>query len=258
MAAETNFIGIEIEFDMGRIEESMDAFARALGISARFVAYDQIRLWVNSLMTKFTHPRKAAAGRKKVTGDLYKLFSPVDKQFEQFLQERLLAGQEPLPAGTVIDFSGNQAAIKNRHMRYRNRRGNVRYKAVTMKTIGQVKITNQFYLRKRDFEKYRKEQVKKVGRLKAGWLPAADYYAGKAKAAPVSAAWIRKNAQREGSVQDAMDIDGSGFLMATNAVPYAAQKISQRDVDRSGTIRELDMARNVEKRADQLIARYFS
>jgi len=90
-----------------------------------------------------------------------------------------------------------------------------------------------------------REAQRRVGRVKAGWLPMVVKFRGRTPPGYVT----RHKGLREGTAVDAMRRDGNGYLMAENRVPYADRK-SRRDSLMTVTqrTRQRDLDRHMEKR----------
>jgi len=217
---------LALNIDTGNIEKQLEQLAFASGKTVEDVARDQMRLWLNDLIKRTPPFPKGNTGKgnsidARRTGE-----GAVESGFSEIFWPVF-----PRRKGnnlTALVLSG----ILNVHKKSRDIRGRTRRN--TAKKIA---------AHRSDLKKAIRQVKKHVGRLKAGWLGAADQLKTKTPGRVIAPVWVKRHNER-GSYRES----GRGFLdfdaVAQNKVDYASlrggmrsiiaftQKIRQRDLDR--------------------------
>ncbi len=228
-----------ITIDTKSFNREVDKFAKRYGVSAKDVMHDQMRLWVKDLM-KVTPPKTGGQGKKAILRDLRKIMVPMKDSKKLRFYEKTFGRYVP---EYVFNYIGK--SLKEWHRGKRDRTGRVRDVNNAKHKVGGYTFADKMYVKRSIFNKYLREKQKSVGKLKAGWLPAARLFGLRAPA------WVMKQASIRGSAVDRMKKDGSGFLEAVNSVPWA-QEVIGRWVDFTRRTRVRDLQKHLQKRLDRL------
>lgn len=232
--------GIEgIVVDVAAFRKEIDNFAVKHNVSAKTVMYDQMRLWMQDLIKTFP-PRVYSRGREAIESDIRRLFVSLDDQdvLDYFAErfgrkpprrmgkKRGGAIQRELP-GVKFNFTGDQGMMRAWTSANRSKTtGRVKYSSHPVATIGKWTFVSEMYAPARSIKKLIREKQKHVGTLKAGWVPAADFFARKSRAGVRVPGFVRRvKSSRSGinfgTYSDEMTDKGTGYLEAVNEVPYA-------------------------------------
>ena len=259
-----------ITVDTKGFAKQVDRLAREIGLTAKIVMRDQMRLWLNDLMKRFpptgakglTATGKGSIsaskqGKDRVAKDVRKVIVGVDdadmkemRQGERIFLVHKTKGVEFGGTGAIYgvdrdlyDRSASMSRIRAHHERFRRKSdGRVTEaragseKGRNTLNIGRWKFVDKLHVKKSAQRRYIRERQKQVGKLKAGWLPAAQVFGARPPA------FVRKQATRLGSSSGlgTMNDSGDGFFEAQNNVPYAGRfgrimrfsaKVRQRDLD---------------------------
>lgn len=244
-------IPIKVGMDFSRVLGDLDLIARQAGVSLQFVCEDQMRLWCNWLIGDI-HPRSKGIGKKAVAKDANKIFAAVPQGtlFKMFEAQR--TGRDF--GAATINVSGNLTAMRAYHAQRRSR-GRVRYNAGVIAQFGKMRVWDKMYVDRASLKRFIALASAAVGRLKAGWLPAADRWASRVNASAFMT-WARGTAHSEGTSGGMISSDGSGSIFSTNSVPYAAAEIKPERIAFGQRLREADAEKRLEKRIDDLVARF--
>jgi len=251
---------IAIDYDSGDIARKLGILARKIGVTVQLVAYDQMRLWVNDMIRR-TPPKTKGQGKKAIKTDLNLLFVEVrNDSFREFLEHRVVNRKFVSPA-LQFNLDGNKGRMKRWHQRHRatggSKAGRVRYKGVVIGQFMGVDFVNKMYVSREAFNAYLAKVQEGVGKLKAGWIPAAQFYAKKSNGPWRAPPWVMAQSKQMGDFTDLMRPSGSGFIEARNFAPGADNNRSiQRWAAFTGRTRDRDISKNAEKRLDKIIDQF--
>lgn len=207
---------LSVSIDTGNLEKQLKQLAKVSGKSVQHLVYDEMRMWSNDLIKRFPpFPAGGSAkgasvaakrvGEKAVTAGFHSLFYEVPGP-----------GATNTKRSTISKGSG----IALRHKRARNKRGRVEAGRGIRARVG---------AKRADLNRTIKKVKKHVGRLKAGWMKSAAYYARKSRGKVKAPAWVKRHSER-GSVSDRMRRDGNGSAAASNTVDYASAPSSIKSI----------------------------
>jgi len=245
--AEQIYIGF---VGMAAVEKQVSDFVEKFGKQYAFTCIDVMkqvmRMWVSDML-KMTAPYSSSdmvkmgtpstsvqdsegnnmtarlMGKRAVERDLRKLFMPVDDEANS--AKRWWTGKDgqlwfKKADDTVmkvdddsLQFLKGGAAQSSMAAYHKANRG----------ADGRVKRrTKMLFVRANQFKKYLKAEQSAVGRLKAGWVVALRAFGGK-----TPPAWISANPRGTAGSASAttMNAQGTGYLSATNSVPYVLRKM---------------------------------
>lgn len=179
---------------------------------------DQMRMWLNDL-TRKTYPQTAEKGKRAVARDIGKLFVGIERP--EILDWIRKAMRKRDPAGFFNEYHGEQSlAAIHRKMRTR-RTGRVDFRGRGKVQLGTWAVPMKWHVLKADLDAYRRAVLSDVGRLAAGWLPAAHHFGATAPS------YVERHAgDAEGTFSDTMKDNGSGKLEAVNTVMWASPKLN--------------------------------
>lgn len=249
---------LSIKLDDSKLQRKLQRLAEKSGVEVGFIVEDQMRLWVNDILRQ-TEPKSLKIGRERIRNDAERLFTPIDDQGaikawkEQAVKE---AGQDVFTRTKRggMRISQKQLSInsvqkmKSIHRANRSKKGGVRKKTLIKAWGGEGIVPRPL------FNKFLKEQYKRVGFLKSRFGKAALHYARRTNGrTPAYKNWIRKHIPG-GSVSGKIDRFGNGSISSINDATYAAQRMlgkswwtisqgkRQRDLTRGGFKRMSDLA----------------
>ena len=257
--------------DKLQANKELQAVATQFGLTLRDLMYDQGRLIAQDAI-KRSPPGKRnqgvqkqrAQGIKDVTTDLKKAFWPTDyeepienwhnrldeKGYEIFVETK--NGKKKLDRKSVL-LDASMQEMRKIHKKYRNAKGKVRFPYDKTKVAA-----GKYAVPKKTFNRYLKAQIKKIGNLKAGFLPGADHFAGlgntTTKAVP---AWVRKQTNKTGThINNVNKKTGTGGLVIINNVDYAETAITKGFIAQLEHRREQDIKKQAMKRIRQLTRKH--
>lgn len=264
---------MRITLDMVRANKELTRTAEAMGVTLRDLMYDQGRLLAQDATTKVKPGDPSAgpaaqkkAGQEATTGDINKMFFGADNKaalshwFDRLQTEgreimtTTVRGKVKLASAKLIQ-SASMSEMGRLHRQHRDKRGRVRFAGRPEEVAG-----GKYVVPAAALKKYIASEVKKVGQLKAGFVPAADYFAGLVNTTSRGIpAWVRKQAARMGSKTNAVNRKtGVGYLEAINDVPYvdiaipratrsSLESTRQKDIERQAIRRIRAMSRNLNR-----------
>lgn len=255
---------MRVIFDALQANHELRAVASAAGITLRDLMYNQARLLAQDAVRR-TPPGKPGdnvstqkkAGVNATTGDIEKMFWGVDRKAEvnRMMKQAAKAGgvamvqtnqgEKMLVSSMILpDASG----IPFAHRSKRNRKGRVMFRGDSS-----LMAAGKYIVARTDLNRFIRAQVKKVGQLKAGFIPAADYFAAlggtTAKRIP---AWVRKQIKMGSQVNGVNRKTGTGFIVVSNDVPYADTAITKSLQNFLERTRQTDINKHAKKRMNQL------
>jgi hypothetical protein len=227
--------------------------------------WDQLRLWTQDVMRK-TAPTKLSKGRETVAAGMTELFEPAESAAAFISWRDRLAEQN----SDVITYTKtgkmrltNKSArattasqMRRIHKASRTRRGGVSRKKVN-RTTPDIAFRGKVIVYKSEFNKLKRELQAKVGHLKAGWVPALEFWARKSKSVAKIPIWVMRQASKKGFAGGRIDETGNGSIEAVNAVVYANSRLSQDNVvELTKQGRQRDLTKGAFKRMDSLAERF--
>ena len=255
----------KLEFDAKDTIRNLKKLADQVGLTVRDIAYEQKRLWLNDLIRR-TPPKTLREGRHAVAGDITKMFQPINNPtMLDVWEEELKAGGFELTRTTKrgkVAISRKQITASSRsaiamiHERHRRKSGS---------RAGRVKFTRdnqrvwggKWLVPRKDLKAHLLLKKKHIGKLKAGWLPAAQYYAGKAHGSVKAPGFVRRHGSKYGAYTDTMNKSGSGDMVSRNQVVWAGKsRYLKRWVAFTGHVRQKDIVKHAYERLDQLAKRF--
>jgi len=250
-------MSFEMILDKRLIDKAIDKFGDKYSVTAREVLFDQHRLFTKGMMAG-TPPKTMAIGRVSVKKDLEKIFVPINRQdvldwyAENFGKKPKGVGKKVRKhtrslesQGVFFNWNGNKARMKGFHDRFRTgpQKG-VRFKSRKVTVSKDLEFGTGMYVPASKLKSYTRDTQKSVGKLKAGWVPAALKYGVKVSG------WIMRHTERRGGWEDRSTKMG-GELSSINRVPWAKKKIG-RLKDFESKKRQLDMKKHMERAVERI------
>lgn len=246
---------------MGDIAYKLGEYARELGFNIGHVLRDEARL-AGQNAVRYTFPEKKAHGVKRVESDIKKLFD-TERNTTQHWE-----GRGGVPAGYIAVKDGvgpiflvegmkwgrswSAAAVAKVHEENRDpSTGRTKSIAGSNEKVGNWNVSRRNIAKRSSVRKHIANTKKKVGQMKAGWLPALNHFARMSKASTTAPPWVIAQKKQMGSYIDTVTPGGSGTLTLINNVDYwpAAKKelleglvtsIAKKRMNNPNTWRRLD------------------
>jgi hypothetical protein len=156
-----------------------------------------------------------------------------------------------LPNAT-FNWAGDEGKMRAFYFSWR-KNGRVQYRAREAQ-IGPFKFSDKQYVPGPVFRRFLKSRQKHVGQLKAGFVPAVDYFAGKTAGRSVVPAYVR-NAPQKGQAVDAATPSGDGYILLHDQVPYASRLVNLV-VGTAQNRTEAYMEKTTPKQMDKVVERF--
>jgi len=259
---------VEVGVAWEKVYAAITEFAKRQKVELRWVYYDQMRLWANDLIKRFP-PKSQGQGERRVAKDINRIFMSDTKDIDamwpakvngQIIDAMIFKRKD----GSIIGVdralyfpSPSQSDMENHHDNYRDSRGHVtQRKAYHMRPEGRWKFIDFFVTPQPDIDAFIMWRQSHVGRLKAGWLGAANYWAAKSNGTVKADGYVTRHGDAWSGHGGDIGNDGSGWLMSANCVPYARDPHYQQIVVYSASVRQKDLMHWAQKRLDQLEARF--
>jgi len=221
------------QFDKGLRKHLKD-----MGVTAQFVGRDTMRTFVNSIV-KFSFPETKKKGNAVIERDLEKVFASMDNPdvlafFNHTFGDGTASARGKVKSKSArsqarkrlpdvrFNWQGDLGQMKQWH-ESRRKAGKVSWKDRTVATIGNWKFGNQMYVPSTAYNKFERQKKKNLGKYKAGWANAAEYFARVTGGRLVLPAFVKKQPIRKGTYKDNFKKDGNGYATATNLVGYASK-----------------------------------
>ena len=255
----------ELEFDARDTIRNLRKLSIYVGLSVRDVCYEQKRLWLNDLIRR-TAPKALGEGKHAVADDITKIFKAVNNPTVlEVWEEELKAGGFELTRTTKrgkVAISRKQITASSRsaiamiHERHRRKSGS---------RAGRVKFTRdnqrvwggKWLVPRKDLKAHLLLKQKHIGKLKAGWLPAAEYYAGKAHGSVKAPEFVRRHGSKYGTHRDTMSWGGSGDMVSSNQITWAGKSRYLKNwIEFTERVRRRDIQNQARKRVDRLVQRF--
>lgn len=184
---------MSMTIDDSRLNDQLARLAKALDIDGGVLLRQEARLFTKQCIG-FTPPKTADQGKKAVSRDLSRAFEVVsDEWLSEIGSEHgtgpidqwvtFKDGRKVNLVWSRIDPSGQ--GMRAWHHSVRNKHGRI---SKSHHTWGKNRWTASYVVARPDFDARRKHIQDRVGRAKAGWLPAYSAVGGKAPA------WVSKHA----------------------------------------------------------------
>jgi hypothetical protein len=209
-------MSIEVKMNMFAIADALAKNAKA----TRVTASDVLRLEMGQIgasLAKYTPPsanfskqggKDRDIGKKAIDRDMNKIFYQLDKAKDlKFIEKQ---NNPDLQVGRT------ESDLETFRNRYR-RGGSVKFKAKTVKTIGDWTLTDQMYATKSRVKSFARKLHKHVGKLKSGWVATIKFFNGK-----MPAGWIANHAGKGNPIDKLDTATFTGYLGGVNSTPYAA------------------------------------
>jgi len=211
-------MSIEIDaFALRSLQRKLKKFPEASGITQQWLVHDTARLaaldavkssapWAGGKPGNASKQRKQ--GEEAAASDLDRAFARIDDRMV-FFESGGRKMARIVATGAVFEIPNNlwKPAIIGRHKQLRNSRGRV------------PKQPRQAWVVKKELEKYIKTVAARVGKLKASWIPAAEYFARKVNGAVNVPAWVSRH-RGDGSYTDTIQRNGNGTCIVTSTAPH--------------------------------------
>jgi len=254
-----------IEIDKGSLQKNLDRLAKKAGVTVQFVCWDQLRLWTQDMMRK-TPPRKLSQGRLTISAGVAELFEPAETPIARDYWKSRLQEQ----GSTLVQYTKRgkmrikatqlkvQSALQMQriHAKARTSKGGVSLRKV-LKVDPSMAFSGKLIVAQSEYNRFLRMKQKNIGNLKAGWIPALQFWSRKTNATPSIPTWVMRHAERRGYPAGKIDKDGNGFVAAVNSVIYANNRISQdRLVEITQGARQRDLVRGGFKRMADLTERF--
>ena len=214
--------------DFRKVNRGLAAFAEKHGVTVDFVCADQMRLWLQDLVSNrvVPVPGSSVQGRRAVSDDIEEILAPIPPGATETTWAKGTGNQVLLRSRTGAVWVGERVTpseAEREHKRIRNRKGRVAKYRGNRKQDGMT-VVGKRHLKQSDYRKYRRKVLAQVGKLKAGWLDALDMMARAAKTHPRYPAWLKKAPVVRG--RGKLMHGGNGYVEATNPAPYAEDKFA--------------------------------
>lgn len=239
---------VSIEFDKVALQRAIDGLEKtkgAIGLTVQWLVWDCARMTANNCI-KYVAPwasgkpgntkEQKESGEKAIgaellgSGDARGLFAAMDGSLyssDRGNWSRKAPGYSLLrnKAGAVwlvdTDYfrpSATDGDLKQFHIANRTSGGHVsrsKNKGSNDRRIGRWKASNKMFAPSGVVKSYVKSVQKRVGSLKAGWLPSADYFAKLTNGKVSAPAWVRRH-DGIGTYSNGVSEDGDGSVVLTN------------------------------------------
>lgn len=264
---------MRISVDTIQANKEFDSLRKQMGLTLRDVMYDQARLLgQHAIKVVAPGPEGGTAEQKRrghaaVAGDIARIIVPIDgglgsvEELEDLKNAGLLSDSARFfktkrravygVDRDLVKISPSMKEMERHHDKYRSKRtGRVTRAGTYTKDIGRWKFVDKMHVKASAAKRFIKHKQKKVGQLKAGFIPATEHFAMLAGVAPKAIpVWVKKQAKRMGSQVNAVNNrTGEGFLELINSVPYASSSISQNTINFLERVRQRDLEKHAIKR----------
>lgn len=245
-------VTIDVE-QMTMVGNALEKVHEKTGVSLHLLSLEVLMLTVQDLL-KRTPPSSMKQGRNAISSDFGRIFTATPAPFIKAEWTGIYNGQlshmyrnadDKVFAYPLDRYTTNEGELYSHHQSTRNSHTGRPYK--NSGNVGTTQAAMRAYMAK---------VWKKVGSLKASWLPALDLLAPMVKKSPDVPAWIRAAGARDGSASvNTMDRLGNGYVSATNAMHYAVTRLASW-VPSVMARRRRDLNYGMLKRADEIIQRF--
>lgn len=236
-----------------RISRQLDKLAEMAGITIRDVAYETMRLAGNNAI-KFTYPRKKGAGRGAIAQDANALFTSIGRH-GKIWETSDGRGWTKLESGAIVSTKGTDGVATTKSIAdvrsiWNRKRSGSGYRVAKQSNHRKV------FAEKRHVDGVIREKAKRVGQMKAGWIPGAAYFAKLAHGVVKAPAWVSSQARKQGKAVGSVSAFGIGGLGIDNDLPYMKGPEKTHVVDIVHSLMRQDIFGGFAKRLPRLIARF--
>jgi hypothetical protein len=271
------------KFELDRLKRNLVNTHKCVGLTTQWLVWDNMRLAMQDAI-KYTAPW--AAGNKpgitkeqEATGHAAIVYDLVGKKGNKQSSRLGLFGKitgdmdvymdgnwsENLPNHNLVKLksgavylidknfympSASKSDMEAIHKKYRLKNGRVSRAGQNDLQIGRWKAKNKYFVRDGVLRSYVSSVKKRVGSLKASWIPALEYFAKKTNGAMRVSAWIA-NQKREGTFRDNVNQTGNGSAVATSFAHHS-QGIRPDMITKIQEMRNKFMRNMGEKRMQQI------
>lgn len=244
------------------VQKSLRAFATKAGVPIKWVCAYQLQLWAQDLVSNRTVPipPSSVAGRKQIAKELSSIMYGVPPGTKTSMIPEGMLFKSPTGATWIATADNNAMQQPDKaalvHAKARGRKGRVSTSGRhTGKVNGMLRL-DKLHLRQSAFRKYRRQVHKDVGRMKAGWIDAITQLSGFVGRVARVPSWLKKAPRTPGSGANINTIRaGSGYVEATNAVPYAEAKYAGF-IEPTRKKRMKDITGSMSKRMKSIVAEF--
>lgn len=205
----------------------MRRFASLTGKSVRTVCLETMRDWVSTLQ-RWIPPKNQAAGKKQIEKDLKRLYVDMSGNTSWDIpgKDNPMGKAWKLPSGAIVaqenrNIEPGMGAMRALYAASPRKQGRVRGGQLRSQFIGNHAMLGQMVVRNSQKNAMARERAKGIGRAKAGFNAALLALGG-----TIRGNWISRHGTQEGYIENNIEEDGSGYVIAGNEVPYARQKLS--------------------------------
>lgn len=219
-----------VEIDDIRLRDALNQLA-ALGLETGRVLRVESRRILESIIRQ-SPPPDQSVGRGAVERDLRRVFMPVESAILRKVKAKgsgefqiLWATNAGHVFGVRDEFFKPQANVSDLaalHAKHRRADGRVAGLGPRVKKHGgQLNVFNRYVVPKTVFNRYRRQQLSHVGKLRSGFGHAAQ------KVGSHLPSWVRRNlTQDTGYVVDRLQTGDSPSIVAGNTAPGAEARLS--------------------------------
>ena len=228
---------IEVDYIEGDTEKRLRKLGEKVGLTVRDMSWEEMRLSVNNAIS-LTYPKKKADGKNRVEKDINKIFvemSGAEQQAEWDLPG-VLGGAVAFKTKTGAVYGVDRdlyrpgASLTEMSKLHNEQRQKSSGRVTTARggsevgrnslDIGRWKFVTKMHVKRAKVRAFKRQQVAKVGKQKAGWMPAGAYFAARSNGRLNAPAWVAKQEKKIGHYVDTMAKSGNGRMEASNDVPY--------------------------------------
>jgi len=275
-------------FALNRLRKQLVNTQKCVGLTVQWLVWDNMRLAMLDAI-KYTAPwakgqkpgtgkAQRATGESAIVYDLagkaksqpglrVGLFGKITGDMDVYMEGNW---SEDLPNHNLVKLksgavylidknfympTASLAQMQAIHYANRGKNGRVSTAGQSDLKIGRWKAKNKYFVPEATRTAYIKSVKKRVGSLKASWIPALAHYATKVGGNQKVAAWVKRQAQ-SGTFSDAVSPNGTGAAVGTSTAHHA-------NGIRRDTIKFIEAQRNkfmqrVSKSRMEQIARQFN
>jgi len=247
---------IDVEFpkiSQRQIEKQLDRLAAMSGLTVQQIGYETMRLAGNNAI-KYTFPRKKGEGKAAIASDANALFLVQDRSGKVW-ETADGRGWVKLESGAVIATKGIGGTSTVGNAIEARRAMNAQRSRATGR-IAKGPRRTRIFAAKRDVAAAIRHKAKRVGQMKAGWLPGAEYWARLARGVVKAPAWVMAQSRKQGKAVGSISKIGTGEIGIDNDVPYmrGGDKLQMLVIVRNFMNR--DIMHGFKKRLPRLVERF--
>ena len=226
--------GLSLDVDFKGVMDGIKRLSRVKDVEIKEVFVDQMARCAEGLIRLFP-PKNYAQGRRRIMGELKYIFVQMGPKHLDAVRdweaigesgpERRFETKRGAVFGvekTLYNSAGNLERMYRHHQRYRKPNGRTTAAGTMTRDVGRWKFVNRMAVPEKAFERYLKQYpFKRVGMLKAGWVPRQSRVRNRMKKV---AKWIERAGKSNGvsgEYSDRMTSLGGGYLKLSNPVRYA-------------------------------------